>query len=217
LLVTPSKDLALPALRAGLIYTASPDVIEFVTRDQSGRIFSPSPLIGLWCLFYLCVINIFENAREQGLGIAIDRSRELENWLSSLGLGGWFSPERACAVASHLERMTEHCADNHARLLERTDLFPFAKQSAYLAGFSCFPRMYVEIENHFEMVALANRIGCEHGLFLNPSIVFGGSFSSWDKLYPGEARVRVNLSSDQTSFTSGLQMLDVALSKCGFA
>ncbi|MEX0311036.1 MAG: hypothetical protein AB3N17_12430, partial [Tateyamaria sp.] len=126
---------------------------------------------------------------------------------SDLGIGGW-SPRHAMAgLVAHLVRMTTHCATQFDRFRQYGGLTLDADERDYIAGFSVFPSLNLPIQSHADLVRIANDIGRDQGLFLNPSVIFGGTTETWDTLFPGEARVRVNLSMPATGFADGLGRL----------
>ena len=79
------------------------------------------------------------------------------------------------------------------------------------AGYSIFPRLRLQFETSDEFLSWSNYAGREHGLKVNPAYIFGGTPDLWKELYPGEARIRVNLSYPQTDLSVALQRLRAAL------
>lgn len=213
LLLTPSKDLSYPAIRSGIIYTAAPSVIEFVERNHYAGVFRPSPLIGFFCLFYLCCLRLYYLMRTEGLSSALSRNHDISTWLTELGIGGWYPKNVMPQILGHLEKMTGHC-EAHQHILSSHRGFrtgPTPSPPA-IAGFSAFPQLDVSITSHSELVEISNQIGRRNGLFLNPSVIFGGTVSSWDELFPSEAHVRINLSMPAPDFEKGLERLSNAIS-----
>ncbi|MEX0365278.1 MAG: aminotransferase class I/II-fold pyridoxal phosphate-dependent enzyme, partial [Ruegeria sp.] len=142
LLLTPSKDLSFPALRAGLVCTACPELIAYIERDQYARVFRPSPMIGYFCLFYLCVLRLFE-AQSQGR-FAAENDR-LARWLTDLGIGGWYPRHAMAGLIAHLVRMPTHCATQFDRFRQSGGLTLDADEGDYVAGFSVFPSLNLPI------------------------------------------------------------------------
>jgi hypothetical protein len=212
LLLTPSKDLSFPAIRCGIIYTSSPEVIEFVERDQCSRVFRPSPLIGFFCLFYLCCLRLYDLNRRKGHAHANSRNEDIAMWLTDLGIGGWYPKTHMLQIVAHLEKMTANCDENSQLLAGHPGLRMEPGPLSYIAGFSAFPQVDVLISSHSDLVQISNRLGRVHGLFLNPSVVFGGTIRSWDALFPTEARIRLNLSLPTFVLEQGLERLGAAIS-----
>ncbi len=212
LLLTPSKDLSFPAMRSGIIYTAAPDVIEFVERNQYPGVFRPSPLISFFCLFYLCCLRLFDLTRREGTARAQSRNDDISAWLTDLGIGGWYPRNEIPQIVAHLEKMTIHC-NTHKRIFSKQRGFRVEPATPPdIAGFSIFPQLDISITSHLDLVQISNRLGREYGLFLNPSVIFGGTVSSWDEMFPLEALIRLNLSMPAPVFEQGLERLSAAIS-----
>jgi hypothetical protein len=215
LVLTPSKDLSLPSLRAGMIVTHSPAVIEFAKRDRFERSFSVSPLIPFVCALYLGVVLLF---RARAIGGEAGFAEELDALLHAYREHSVPLPldEPALGrIVTHLTDMTSMCLAGHDLVRGFDDLFDSAEIEDHVAGFSCFPKLRISIEDHDDFCDIVNDIGRRTGLLLNPSVLFGGTLESWDALFPFEARIRVNLSGPTRRLMADLDALRLSLRQGG--
>jgi hypothetical protein len=112
-------------------------------------------------------------------------------------------------MIEHFDAMTEHCR-RHLEAVKST-AWPVHLDHEPFAGYSIFPRLGLQFENSDEFLAWSNYAGREHGLKLNPAYIFGGTPELWAELYPGEARIRVNVSYSQTDLSVALERLRAAV------
>lgn len=111
-------------------------------------------------------------------------------------------------MIEHFDAMTDHCRQ-HLNALKSTPSALHLDHELF-AGYSIFPRLRRQFENSDEFLSWSNYAGREHGLKLNPAYIFGGTPELWEDLYPGEARIRVNVSYPQTDLSVALQRLRAA-------
>ncbi len=212
LLLTPSKDLSIPGFRAGIIYTNNADLLEYISDDFRSRIFSISPMVSLICLLYLSVVRITKAMNLEGRNSARQRIVELQELLSSVGVADWLDLSALWHLCEEMVAMASHCLLNHEALCSLSPIFPSIQDDGYVVGFSTFPKLKVSLSSHRELVGWANEFGREHKIFFNPSVIFGGTFESWDALYPREMRVRINLSLSKKQFEYGIHKIEEVMS-----
>jgi hypothetical protein len=215
LILTPSKDLSLPSLRAGMIVTRNPAVIEFARRDRFERSFSVSPLIPLVCALYMGVVLLFRARAIRGEAGFAEELDALFDAYREFAVPFPLEGPILSRIVTHLTEMTSLCLEGHTTVRRFDDLFDATEIKDHVAGFSCFPRLRIPIESHEDFCDLANTIGRRTGLLLNPSILFGGTLKSWDALFPLEPRIRVNLSGPTRQLAANLESLRTALHQCG--
>jgi aspartate/methionine/tyrosine aminotransferase len=204
LLFTVSKDLSLPGLRASVLVTGNEALLKFAREDRFERVYSVNPLLGQIMATYTALL-LMNEARDND---ASEREyRNLSHKFADAGVPLPSLPD-FLSLSEHFDVLTEHCRENLRALTSLdcpldVDLQPFA-------GYSIFPRLRRHFENSEELLHWANYAGREHGLKLNPAYIFGGKPELWEELYPGEARVRVNLSYPQAKLRDALQRLTAA-------
>lgn len=203
LLFTVSKDLSLPGLRSAVLVTGNEDLMRFARADRFERAYSINPIVGQIIASYLALLLLNER-RSDGDALY----KKLHDRFRYAGVP-FASVFEFTSMIEHFEAMTDHCR-RRLNVLKSTawsldlDREPFA-------GYSIFPRLHLQFEDSAEFLSWSNYAGREHGLKLNPAYIFGGTPDLWAELYPGEARIRVNVSYSQTDLSVALQRLRAAL------
>jgi hypothetical protein len=207
IILTPSKDLCVPAVRAGVVITRHDGMRNYLTRDRSERSFSISPLAGQLMIIYGAVVLLYAAEVKAGQpGFDVEYA-----WLNEefARYGSDLLPSRSALreLVDHLILMAEHFERSMDILREYPDVIVSSSIADRVAGFSCFPQLTFSTATAADMVRWANHCGVEHGLKLNPTVLFGGTGRTWDNLLDGEARVRVNLSVPHAELHDCLRML----------
>lgn len=192
LLFTPSKDLSIPGIRAGVLVSRNVDLMRFVRADRFERSFSTSPLISQIVLLYFFILL----AREHQLGQSCGASYEqIIGIFDSYGLASVCPDQKSLdAILAHLDRMESRFRENLE--LSLSDRYPLSlpEQWRPCAGYSGFPQLTLEFANPSAYVSWIRATGVKHRLKLNPNYLFGGASTIWELLYPHQYRVRLNLS-----------------------
>jgi len=194
LILTPSKDLSLAAFRAGALVTRHPVVRSFAERDRHERTFTVSPLVARICIVYLSACLLYNQLRVAGAGGFDSELAWLTAGYAEFGVPLLLDRESWWLMVTHLESMTAHLQQMSAVLGEYADILDPASVRARVAGYSVFPRLNVAPLTSQALVEWVNCCGVGSRLKLNPTVLFGGTTRSWDELFPGEARIRLNLS-----------------------
>lgn len=208
-LLTPSKDLCLPGIRAGALITANAALVEHVRREQFVRYATLNPLISQLMLTYLLVLLV-NNAGAEG-----DRAQAAYDWASRRYAANHVEPMptwRTCVEASeHLNRMSRHFATNLDLVQgEASDLLTVEENLYPAAGYSSLPRLAVTANDPLDLVNWVNACGRKHKLKLNPTVLFGGDQNIWALLYPGP-RIRMNVSVPTEQLSANLSRLRHAI------
>lgn len=211
LVLTPSKDLSVPSIRAGAVITRNPLVQEFLQRDRNERSFTVSPMVAHICLLHGALSLLYSAwTREGDSGFNSEYA-----WISRRFVDSEcpvLPSALDCMVAlTHLAAMADHCDSAADLIRESSECFVDGSIDDRIAGYSCFPRLRLLIDDHTDLVRIANRWGRQSRLKVNPTVLFGGTLESWDLLYPREARIRVNLSVPQDELKEALAMLAACL------
>ena len=203
LLFTVSKDLSLPGLRSSVLVTGNEELMKFARADRFERAYSVNPILGQIIASYLALLLL--NA-ERSSGDAL--YQKLHDKFAYAGVPFASAPE-FLSMTEHFAAMTRHCR-RHLEAV-KSIAWPVHLDHEPFAGYSIFPRLGLQFENSDEFLAWSNYAGREHGLKLNPAYIFGGTPDLWAELYPGEARIRVNVSYSQTDLSVALQRLRAAV------
>jgi len=184
LIFTASKDLSLPGLRAGLLVSGNTELLRFADEDRFERYYSLNPLVSQVMLAYFTVLTVltsgwgvYDEVRRAFLSLAVPVMTE----------------DVLREVLAHVDAMTQRNRENLARLL-RHPLLELGGEQAPVAGYSLLPRVRRPFRDGADFIAWVHRAGTEHELKLNPTLLFGATQAVWDELYPGEHRIRVNVS-----------------------
>lgn len=209
LVLTPAKDLSLPSLRAGVLLTRSEGMADFLRRDRAERSYAVGPLPTWVCLRYLSLIlayraHVLENDAHGEWRWLIEQYRDL-------GVSGAPTQPEIEQGVEHWLRMTARFRDCMGVLRRHQRLFKLETLSEPQMGYSCFPALRRSFSSPREFVAWVNEVGRKVCLKLNPTVLFGGTADSWQTLYPGQARIRVNLSCAPDELESQLCLLTKAL------
>lgn len=199
LVMTASKDLCLPRLRAGLLVTRNPSLLAYVHADRFERLSAINPLPGQLMAWYLGLLV----ERAAGLGLALapfDLSAEFR----SAGLS-WFSESELREQLAVWEAMAARSAANLRRLHERAG--PLALRLPAAAGYSVLADLVPPFDDPSSYLEWCHRVGWECALALNPCYVLGGTPAIWEALYPGRSLLRVNVSYGPRVFAAALGRL----------
>ena len=205
---TPSKDLSVPGLRAGILVSKNRDLVAFAKADRFERTFSASPLVAQVALLY-CLLLLLVEADSRG---GSSPYGEIVDLLTAFELGALAPPEEEAAeIVAHVRAMASRFRSNLALATEGG--YPLSVSDGWrpYAGYSAFPRVTVDFRDAAEFVSWVHRAGTEHRLKLNPSYLFGGTREAWDAVYPDEYRLRLNVSVEPDYLVSTLDRLAAAL------
>jgi hypothetical protein len=214
-ILTPSKDLSLPSTRAGIILTQNKALIDYAERDRYERSFSVSPLLPIICVIYVSIVLLYRARILGGESGLIEELNLLTEFFHQHDIPFLMSIDVLLPLLNHLEKMTQRCEAGIELIRSFDDLLKTSCLNLHSAGFSCFPKLKIDISGHEEFCHLVNEIGKKEGLKLNPSVMFGGTLCSWDILFPKEARLRVNLSRPTEQLEREMMILRTSLYRFG--
>nr|ADC96659.1 aminotransferase [Streptomyces sp. SN-1061M] len=216
-MLTASKDLSVPGLRAGLLITREPDLRRHLEADRFERCYSLNPLSTSVVALYVALMCA-RALRAQGTaepgpsllppGVPLSRQAADDPLARLL----WHSP-----VVDTLDRYLLGMARHYAAVLEiyRKRLVPLgiALDSRYPeTGYSLFLPLPVRVDGPEGALAWCNRVGREAGLKLNPASIFGGSDEPWTALYDcTRPWVRFNCSVAEPDAVGTVNILETAL------
>ncbi|MGW7327097.1 aminotransferase class I/II-fold pyridoxal phosphate-dependent enzyme [Streptomyces sp. NPDC054840] len=200
LILTASKDLSLPGLRAAVIVTRNRALLQHLARDRFERMaMSGDPVGEVVMLLYASLLTVVDAPAEQTAKIV----QIAQDSVHRAGLPALPDEETYRRVRDHLTVMSERFRHNaHALECPRSPLRRITGLEP-AAGYSAFVELRTPQEGFLPWVVRCGRAG----LRLNPTVVHGGTSAAWDSLYPGGQLLRVNLSETPTVFQQGLDLL----------
>lgn len=200
LILTASKDLSLPGLRAAVVVTRNKALLQHLARDRFERMaMSGDPVGEVVMLFYASLLTMVEAPAEQTaklVQIAKDSVRRA-------GMPALPDEETYRRVRDHLTVMAERFRRNAHALDGPGSPVRRIRGMEPAAGYSAFAELSTAQEDFLSWVAQCGRAG----LRLNPTVVHGGTTAAWDGLYPGRQLVRINLSEEPTVLDHGMGLL----------
>jgi hypothetical protein len=200
LILTASKDLSLPGLRAAVVVTRNKALLGHLGRDRFERMAMTGDPVGeVVMLFYASLLAVTDAPREQTSKLV----QIAQNCVDRAGLPSLPDEETYRHVRDHLTIMSERFRRN-ALAVEgpRSPLQPITGLDP-ANGYSAFAELRTAQEDFLRWVAQCGR----SGLLLNPTVVHGGTSTAWETLYPGGQLLRINLSEDPAAIDQGLRLL----------
>ncbi|MFB8241667.1 aminotransferase class I/II-fold pyridoxal phosphate-dependent enzyme [Kitasatospora purpeofusca] len=203
-IMTASKDLSLPGLRAAAIITRNQALRAHLAADAFDRAPTAAPLASLLMVLYAGVLHAYHGPAEL-LG---ERHHVAQQIAAAHGL-----PDLPCTgalgrVHAHLDAMADRFRRNAALLADPDGPFAYAPGLTPAAGYSAFPSLSRPRADFLAWVRECGR----NGLRLSPTVVHGGTAAAWQALLPGQ-HLRVNLSESTERTAAGLQYLEAALGR----
>ncbi|MFD7853402.1 aminotransferase class I/II-fold pyridoxal phosphate-dependent enzyme [Streptomyces microflavus] len=200
LILTASKDLSLPGLRAAVVVTRNKALLQHLARDRFERMaMSGDPVGEVVMLFYASLLAVVEAPAEQTTKIV----RIAQDSVRRTGLAALPEEETYRRVRDHLAVMAERFRRNAHALDGPGSPFRRIPGMEPAAGFSAFAELRTSQKGFLPWVAQCGRAG----LRLNPTVVHGGTSAAWDALYPDGQLLRLNLSQTPGTFQRGLDMI----------
>ncbi|MGW7199552.1 hypothetical protein [Streptomyces chryseus] len=200
LILTASKDLSLPGLRAAVVVTRNTALLQHLARDRFERMaMSGDPVGEIVMLFYASLLTVLEAPVEQTaklVQIAQDSVRRA-------GLPALPEEETYRRVCHQLTVMGQRFHRNAQALDAPSSPLRRIPDLEPAAGYSAFAELRTPQEGFLAWVVRCGRAG----LRLNPTLVHGGTSAAWDALYPDGQLLRVNLSEPPAIFQQGLNMV----------
>ncbi|MFG1879585.1 aminotransferase class I/II-fold pyridoxal phosphate-dependent enzyme [Sphaerisporangium sp. NPDC049003] len=210
-LMTPSKDLCVPGIRSGLLISGHEPLISAVRGEVFDRTASSNPLAGQLVLLYLATLLLAEAADSGRPAAFCDRYRWLRAQYARYRVPALPSETAFRAIVDHLDAMSSHFTTAFDLLGRHTEgLLETGRQLRPMAGYSLLPRLTAGPEHPDDIVGWVNAVGRQFALKLNPTVLFGGTSGSWQALYPGQIRIRVNLSVPHRDLLNTLDLLRTA-------
>jgi hypothetical protein len=206
LLMTTSKDLSLPGIRAGLLISRNRGLLRQARASVTERYFSVNPLCVYLCLLYLLLVLLHGTPR------AGDRARLLDSVKSPLSRTGHWSgridASWAGAFEAHVGAMVSQFRDN--LLIPHTDypdLFARSRSIEPRAGYSALMTLPFRNPGPAAITDMARHLAQAQQLKINPSYAFSGTPETWEALYPDEVHLRVNVSATDAQLRRQLALL----------
>ncbi|MFB8085010.1 aminotransferase class I/II-fold pyridoxal phosphate-dependent enzyme [Streptomyces sp. NPDC055992] len=199
-ILTASKDLSLPGLRAAVVVTRNKALLQHLARDRFERMaMSGDPVGEVVMLFYASLLPVVEAPVEQTAKLV----QIAQDSVSRAGLATLPEEETFRRVRDHLAVMAERFRRNAHALTGPESPVRRIPGMEPTAGYSAFAELRSPQEGFLPWVAQCGRAG----LRLNPTVVHGGTSAAWDTLYPGSQLLRLNLSETPVTFQQGLDMI----------
>ncbi|MFJ4774046.1 hypothetical protein ACIP88_33895 [Streptomyces uncialis] len=210
-LMTPSKDLCIPGIRPGLLISGHTPLLDAVRDDLFDRTASSSPLTGQAVLLYLTVLLLAEAAHDRNPAAFTRRHRWIARQYAHHQVPTVPSETDCRAIVEHWDAMSAHVTRGFDLLTEHAgDVLETGAQLRPVSGYSLLPRLIADLSYPDETVAWVNAVGRQFDLKLNAHLLFGGTRESWQHLYPGPPRIRVNVSVPHEDLLHTLGLLRTA-------
>ncbi|WP_338673879.1 hypothetical protein V1460_12985 [Streptomyces sp. SCSIO 30461] len=198
LILTASKDLSLPGLRAAVVVTRNRALLDHLGRDRFERMATGGdPVSEVVMLFYASLLTVLDAPVEQ-TGKLVQVAQDC---VRRAGLPELPDEETYRRVRNHLAAMSKRFRRN-ARALEASPLRRITGLDPS-AGYSTFAELGTPQE---DFLAWVMRCG-KAGLRLNPAVVHGGTSAAWEALHPGGQLLRINLSEEPSFLDHGMALL----------
>ncbi|MEE1823882.1 aminotransferase class I/II-fold pyridoxal phosphate-dependent enzyme [Streptomyces sp. BE20] len=201
-IMTASKDLAMPGLRAGAIITRNRALRQHLAADAFDRAPAGSPLTTLLMVLYAALLHAANGPVE----LLDKRHRMAQQIVHDHGLPDLPEAATTHQVHTHLNAMARRFRTNSELLTGPTSPLAIADGLVPMAGYSAFPHLRLQKTDFLDWV---RRCGV-NGLRLNPTLLHAGTAAAWHALHPGQ-HLRVNLSESEARTASGLQRLRAEL------
>ncbi|MBC2879330.1 MULTISPECIES: PLP-dependent aminotransferase family protein [Streptomyces] len=198
LIMTASKDLSLPGIRAAAVITRDRALRAHIASDAFDRAPVTSPLGSLLMVLYAALLTALDSPVEH-LGKLHASAQDTVARHRLPPLPGAANFRDLCA---HVERMTGHYGANARMLARASQALALPESLRPTAGYSAFPQLAVPRADFLEWV----RSCALDGLHLNPTVVHGGTATAWRHLMP-EGHLRLNLSETRCAFVDGLRRI----------
>lgn len=205
LVFTASKDLALPGVRAGVLVSRDRELLAFARADRFERLYSIGPVAGRVVATYLALVVV-------AAAEAADDDEEDDEVRRAFTAAELPFPDPAdlARVLAGFDAQRARCTANLERL-ERPGgplALPPALRPAH--GYSALPRLDLPFADADELVAWTRYTGIVHRLKVNPDLLYGADWETWEALYPDGRHLRVNLSEDPGRLDAALARLEAA-------
>ncbi|MCC2275469.1 aminotransferase class I/II-fold pyridoxal phosphate-dependent enzyme [Streptomyces sp. ET3-23] len=199
-ILTASKDLSLPGLRAAVVISRNKPLLQHLARDRFERMAMSSDPIGeVVMLFYVSLLTVLQAPAEHTSKLV----QIAQDSVQRASLCALPDEETYRRVRGHLTTMSKRFHRNaHALESARSPLRRLEGLEP-AAGYSAFAELRTPQDDFLPWVVRCARAG----LLLNPTVVHGGTSAAWDVLYPGGQLLRINLSEDPEVFDHGLDLL----------
>jgi hypothetical protein len=203
LVLTVSKDLSLPGLRAAVLVTGNRALLHHAGADRFERTYASAPLGGSVVAMYVGLLLA------RAMELAIVPRFSLATEFHAAGLE-WFTPADLATLLATFGDMAARNTD-HLRILEEAGL-PLEVRLRPRAGYSTLVDLTPCFGRPAAFVEWCHTAGMAHGIKLNPAYVLGARPRVWEALYPRRSLLRINLSYPRRLFEQGLGRLARACS-----
>ncbi|MEV3925890.1 aminotransferase class I/II-fold pyridoxal phosphate-dependent enzyme [Actinomadura coerulea] len=201
IIITASKDLSLPGLRAAAVISKSTALMEHLGRDNFERIATTSnPLAEMAITLYSSVLPMLEAPHQQSAQQTVRSAHAIVKRAGLPELPGHGDFQR---LRQHLTAMSDRFRRNTETLDSEDSPVRIVHTAAPAAGYSAFAELREPQPDFLRWVQECGR----QGLRLNPAVVHGGTIPAWEALHPGQQFLRMNLSEPPTELKRGLNLI----------
>jgi hypothetical protein len=200
LILTASKDLSLPGLRAAIVVTRNKALLGHLGRDRFERMAMTGDPVGeIAMLLYVSLLAVADAPSEQ-TGKLVQIAQDCAHRANLPALP---DEETFRRIRDHLASMSERFRRNALAVEDpRSPLQPITGLEP-ATGYSTFAELRAPQEDFLQWVARCGR----SGLRLYPTVVHGGTTTAWEALYPNGQLLRINLSDEPAAIDRGLRLL----------
>ncbi|MEV0536755.1 aminotransferase class I/II-fold pyridoxal phosphate-dependent enzyme [Kitasatospora sp. NPDC050463] len=201
-IMTASKDLSLPGLRAAAVITRDQALRAHLAGDAFDRAPTGSPLASLLMVLYATLLHASHGPAE----LLDKRHHMAREIVDEHGLPDLPSTADLNLVRARLATMADRFRVNAAQLAGADSPFTYPTGLTPAAGYSAFPSLRWPRP---DFLAWVRQCGMD-GLRLNPTVLHSGTAAAWQALFPDQ-HLRVNLSETNERTTEALQRLSAKL------
>ncbi|AJT62439.1 hypothetical protein T261_0750 [Streptomyces lydicus] len=199
-ILTASKDLSLPGLRAAAIVTRNTALLKHLSRDGFERMaMCGNPLGEIALVLYVSLLRLLDSPEEQTAKLV----RTARETAASAGLPDLPSTGAHHRIRAHLRRMAARFQHNAELVTAPGSPLRTLPEAQPGAGYSTMTELRQRQPDFLTWVR-----ECGHaGLVLNPTVVHGGTAEAWQALYPAGQLLRINLSTQSERLAGELGLI----------
>jgi len=189
---SPSKDISLSGLRAGLLVSKNGEVIEYAKNKILERYFSLNIISTQVTILYLILLNIYRVDNN----LVKSKSDEIKKILKYYDFSySALSYEFLMSFKKHQEKIIQQIIQNFNELTNRyCDYFDFSEYRVPDSGFSSLWRAKIDLPSIQKITKKSHYLSINKRVNLFPAYFNGGNLKAWNSLYPNEFLIRVNAS-----------------------
>lgn len=205
LVLSASKDISLPALRAGILISKNEQLLDLTKELIMERYFSISPLSTLTMVIYLALCALWYNKNK----MLESNFKEVKYNFKYCGIHlPSFTLEFVSSFQDHLNNLLLSYQKNfEAIYFNYADFFDIENSLIPQSGFSSMLTLRWDNPGIEAIEEIIDTLSNKHNLNIFSSYLFCGTPDIWDNLYPKQIHLRVNSSIERKLLFQWLERL----------